>query len=271
MWLFFAFVSAAGAAAIMEGLSGTAHDDEQDERIHSSDDDPREKPPVPQILYAGDDGGVLRGSGAGDTLIGGAGDDTLIGNGGDVKLVAGSGDNHLIGAEGEDTLIGGSGDDTLQGGAGNDLLIGGGGSNVMFGGGGDDTLVGAHLDKDGRDTSGPGFLNGGAGDDLLIAGQGDMLSGGEGEDIFALGDWLAGGEPATILDYTAGEDQIALHYDPAHCDAPEISVTHDGDDPDKAEIRLDGQVIAYVVNAPHLTAGDIGLESSLPDALIAAQ
>lgn len=241
------------------------------ERIHSSDSFPPALPPVPGLVNGTDGNDSLRGSGAGDTLNGGAGDDTLVGAGGDSVLIAGGGNNHLIGGEGNDRLIGDSGNDTLEGGWGNDLLIAGGGENLLMGGAGDDTLVGAMLDADGKDTSGANFLNGGAGKDLLIAGQGDQLHGGEGADVFALGDWLAGAEPATILDYNAHQDQITLHYDPDRLDPPIISISFTADDPDTAQIRLDGQVVALVLNAPDLATADIALVAGLPAELLAAE
>ncbi len=241
------------------------------ERIHSSDAYPPASPVMPEVIEAGDEGETLRGSGAGDTVIGGAGDDTLVGAGGNSVLIAGSGNNHLIGSEGDDALIGGAGDDTLQGGWGDDLLIAGGGDNLLMGGAGNDTLIGAALDAEGRDISGANLLNGGAGDDLLIAGQGDMLHGGEGTDVFALGEWLAGQTPATILDYSAQEDQITLHYDPDRIDPPSVSVSHAPGDPATAEIRLEGQIVAYVANAPELLAEDIRLVAGLPAAMLAAE
>ncbi|TVS02692.1 MAG: hypothetical protein EA407_08385 [Rhodobacteraceae bacterium] len=241
------------------------------ERIHSSDAYPPASAPEPGVQIGTDGDDRLVGSGAGDTLIGGAGNDTLIGNGGDTVLIAESGDNHLIGGEGNDRLIGGSGNDTLEGGWGDDLLIAGGGANVLMGGAGDDTLVGAKLDDTGRDISGANFLNGGAGDDLLITGQGDMLHGGEGADVFALGDWLAGAAPATILDYNPHQDQITLHYDPERLAAPVVTVGFDASDPATARIQLDGQIVAFVVSAPDLVAEDIALVAELPTEILAAE
>ncbi len=241
------------------------------ERIHSSDAYPPATVPEPGVQIGTDGDDRLVGSGAGDTLTGGAGNDTLIGNGGDSVLIAESGDNHLIGAEGNDRLIGGSGNDTLEGGWGDDLLVAGGGANVLMGGAGDDTLVGATLDDTGRDISGANFLNGGAGDDLLIAGQGDMLHGGEGADVFALGDWLAGAAPATILDYNPHQDQVTLHYDPERLAAPVVTVGFDPSDPTTARIQLDGQIVAFVVNAPDLVAEDIALVAELPTEILAAE
>lgn len=241
--------------------------DNLDERIHSSDAFPPALPPQPSFLTGTDGDDYLMGGLADDTLQGGSGNDTLIGAGGNNLLEAGSGNNHLIGGEGHDTLFGGSGNDTLEGGWGDDLLVAGGGYNLLMGGAGDDTLVGVQLDTFGMDQSGANILNGGSGDDVLIAGQGDSLHGGEGSDQFALGDWLAGQEPAVILDYSADADQIVLYYDAAQITAPDVTVTFNSDDPTVAEIRLDGHVIAHVLNAPDLTAEAVTLIQGQPEQL----
>ncbi|WP_296478716.1 calcium-binding protein [Roseinatronobacter sp.] len=244
--------------------------DDLHERIHSSDLYPPALPPEPVYLEGGDGDDRLTGSVADDTLSGGAGNDVLVGAGGDDLLRVESGANHLVGGEGDDTLIGGAGNDTLEGGWGNDLLLAGGGDNVLMGGAGDDTLVGAFLDDMGHDRGGANFLNGGAGNDLLIAGQGDTLNGGEGDDIFALGDWLAGRAPAMIVDYSPEQDQIVLHYDPERLSQPDVSVTFSAERPDVADIRLNGQIVAHVANASGLAADAIAIIAGHP-AAIAAQ
>lgn len=248
-----------------EGPDANWRDPALDDGVHSSDSfPPPEDRTIPQLLRAHDGGQTLQGGPGDDTLLGGTGNDTLNGGPGNDILVAVAGNNALNGGPGDDILIGGPGDDTLVGGWGDDLLIAGGGVNVLMGGAGNDTLVGVRLDAEGRDIGRGSFLNGGAGNDLLIAGQGDMLHGGEDADTFALGDWLAGLNPATILDYTPEEDEITLHYDPARVGVPEVTVTHDAANPLTAEIRLGGQVIAHVANAPDLTAGQIRLIDSAP-------
>jgi len=243
--------------------------DDLDERVHSSDLYPPAQPPLPQYLEGGSGDNRLTGTIANDTLVGGAGNDTLVGAGGDNLLQVDSGANHLIGAEGNDTLIGGSGNDTLEGGWGDDLLFAGQGDNLLMGGAGNDTLIGAFLNDTGQDHSGANFLNGGAGDDLLIAGQADTLSGGEGADLFALGDWLAGGAPALIVDFNSSLDQIVLHYDPDRLPPPEVSVTFSADQPDMADIRLNGHIVAHVANAPSLTADAIAIVAGHPVAIAA--
>lgn len=242
-----------------EGLFDNLH-----ERIHSSDAFPPSFPPPPSVLTGSDGDDRLTGGAAEDTIRGGAGNDTLIGAGGNDLLQAAHGNNHLIGGEGNDTLYGGTGNDTLEGGWGDDLLLAGGGDNLLMGGAGNDTLVGLLFDDRGEDISGINTLNGGAGDDLLIAGEGDVLHGGEGSDQFALGDWLEGRAPVTILDYSADEDQIVLYYDAARVGAPEVTITFHEHTPDMAEIRLEGQIIAHVANAPGLSAEAITLTPTPP-------
>ena len=273
---------AAALSGLVDATDGAAHldlvpddalatglFDDLDERIHSSDLLPPAAPPQPAFLEGGAGNDRLVGTVANDTLAGGAGDDVLIGAGGDNVLYVDSGANHLIGGEGDDSLIGGAGNDTLEGGWGNDLLVAGGGANLLMGGAGDDTLLGASLDDAGQDRSGANFLNGGAGDDLLIAGQGDTLNGGAGADHFALGDWLAGHAPAMIVDYSPEQDQIVLHYDPDRLSQPDVRVTFNEGQPDMAEIRLNGQIVAHVANASGLTADAIAIVAGHPAAIAA--
>lgn len=236
-----------------------------DEGVHSSDAfPPDDTPPQGVALEAGDGGALLNGSDGDDTLSGGAGADTLNGGMGDDHLSAGAGGDSLNGGMGDDTLIGGAGDDTLVGGWGNDLLVAGGGNNVLMGGAGDDTLVGA---VDPAQAGGQNFLNGGEGNDLLILGGGDVGHGGSGADTFTLGDWIAPGSVATIMDYTPGEDQIVLSYNPDIHPDPALSVTGHPDNPADALIVLDDEVIAHVLGGAGLTAQDIVLSPGHPEAL----
>jgi Ca2+-binding RTX toxin-like protein len=127
----------------------------------------------------------------------------------------------------------------------------------LLGGYGNDTVIGAALDADGQDQSGQNFLNGGAGDDVLVAGNGDYMNGGSGADQFTLGGWLQ--SAATIVDYQPGDDRIVLQYDPARLPEPDLSIAFAPDDLATAQIWLNGQMIAQVVNAPGLSVTDIGL------------
>lgn len=233
--------------------------DAQADRIHSSDAYP-ETPPPQSVIATGDaSGSDMNGGGMDDRLTGGSVETRLAGHGGNDILTAGTGPTHQIGGEGDDVLVGGAGDDRLEGCEGDDILIAGLGDNTLMGGAGNDILVGAALDDDGNDQSGQNFLNGGAGDDILIAGSGDYLHGGDGADTFVLGQWLQGGDPVSLVDYHADEDQILLQYDPLRVPEPDLEIRFGSDMPETAEIWLNGQLIAQVANAPDLTVADVGI------------
>ncbi len=94
---------------------------------------------------------------------------------GDVSFTA------LPAETGDDTLSGGDGDDVLFGEAGNDLLSGDAGNDELHGGTGADTL------------------SGGAGNDTLFAAQGDVVTGGDGDDLFILTDLAETGSAAITI------------------------------------------------------------------------
>lgn len=233
--------------------------DNLDDRIHSSDSYAPAPPPEPVVATGGETASALNGGALDDSLTGGSAETYLAGHGGNDVLRATTGPTHQIGGEGDDVLIGGAGDDRLEGCDGDDVLIAGGGSNTLLGGAGNDLLVGAQFDDSFADISGPNFLNGGTGDDMLVAGQGDFLNGGSGADTFALGDWLRGGAAVSVMDYQSGEDQILLHYDPTRLPDPDVEIRFQDDAPETAQIWLNGQIIAQVMQAPDLTIADIGL------------
>lgn len=116
--------------------------------------------------------------GTGDFLYGYGDDDLLLGKGGNDELYGDRGPEGIhTGIAGNDTLNGGSGNDKLYGDGANDLLDGGSGNDTMDGGVGYDTLLG------------------GSGNDFLVGGQRgnhieiDELTGGEGVDTFAFGNY----------------------------------------------------------------------------------
>ncbi|WP_223631894.1 calcium-binding protein [Rhodobacter sp. TJ_12] len=235
--------------------------------------------------YAGDDtlfGGVgddtLVGADGADHLLGGEGDDSLIGeDGADTltgddgadTLVGGFGADSLLGGVGDDSLLGGADADRLEGGAGNDslsgndgadTLTGGLGMDELFGGTGDDVLIGVVADETtgSPDADGLDFLNGGEGADTLIVGAGDWASGGEEGDVFALGDWIAPEEPATIADYDATQDQIVVVYEPGSDVMPKLTLEPAETD-GNLWICLDGMRLAEVVDAGTLQLSDLRL------------
>ena len=226
-------------------------------------------------LDGGDGSDELYGDNGKDLLEAGAGDDELYGGSWDDGLFGGSGDDNLFGGNSDDLLSGGDGTDDIFGGAGDDLLEGGAGPDDLNGGDGDDLLVGSQvLNRDltaedyqelraGTLTNngvGSGLfnnywglagadgdqstdtLNGGAGDDYLLLGENDIVIGGDGEDAFAIGDWIDGFREATITDFDATEDIIVIFLKETNLDAT-IDVFPDGDD---QRIFVNGAEIARV-------------------------
>ena len=155
-----------------------------------------------------------------------------------------------IRAEGADVLSGDAGRDELNGDAGNDVLFG---------------VTPETRDAGAADAD---TLNGGAGEDVLLGGSGDWLHGGEGGDSFALGDWIDPNAPATIADYTVGQDRLAVIYDPQGTATPQISIEPSEAHPGAAWILLDGIRLAEVLDAAGLNAQDVAL---LTPAQFAAQ
>lgn len=274
----------AAAALIIELFND---DDDTDTPVPPGGETPTGMPTDGSDLLNGtaEDDRIAAGAGD-DTVNGLAGNDTLLGQEGDDLLNGGEGDDSLDGGEGSDTLIGGPGNDALFGRLGNDLLRGGDGddelrgaqgealligdlgADTMVGGVGDDVLVGVVLDETdsddplsgpllGKDLDGGDTMTGGFGDDTLIIGNDDVATGDEGDDEFLIGDWIVEGRPATITDYTPGEDVIALGYDDT-LEATEVTVAPNeaGD----AVISFNGQVLAIATGAGDtLTAEDVVL------------
>jgi hypothetical protein len=75
-----------------------------------------------------------------------------------------------------------------------------------------------------------------------------------------LGDWLASGESAQIMDYVAEEDNLVLVWDDSAADSiePQITVTSDPDTADQTLIWMDGTIVA-TVNGSNLMPSDIAL------------
>ena len=122
---------------------------------------------------------TLRGTNRADNLLGEGGNDALFGLGGRDNLVGGPGKDWVLGGNerrpqgGDKNLLGGSGNDGVNGGKGSDNLVGGSGNDFVNGDRGSDRIVG------------------GGGNDYLLDGEPfgeegskDVLSGGEGNDVF---------------------------------------------------------------------------------------
>ncbi|MFV1495264.1 calcium-binding protein [Phaeobacter sp. JH20_02] len=141
-------------------------------------------------IDGGDGNDVLRGGGDADDLDGGAGNDTIFaGNGDDVAVTGGDGEDLIFGGAGDDSVTGGNDNDELRGGDGDDTLEGDDGNDVLRGGEGADSL------------------DGGNGKDFLYTskGDGDVLTGGDGNDVFVL---KAATGTTTVTDFIVGDDKM---------------------------------------------------------------
>ena len=160
------------------------------------------------IFDLGDGSDRARMGAGDDTVQAGAGDDAVMGGEGDDRIALGAGDDRsfVTGPDGAAPAPEGfAGDDRIFGGAGDDLLVDYLGADGLFGGSGDDTL-------DGRDQSGRAMeadrLDGGSGADTLYGDAGDRMSGGAGQDRFAVILDASPEAPAVITDYEPGEELV---------------------------------------------------------------
>jgi Ca2+-binding RTX toxin-like protein len=202
-----------------------------------------------------------------DTLRGTNGDDNLLGKGANDVLYALGGRDNLLGAEGKDWVFGGNerraqgGVKNLVGGPGNDGVLGGLGSDTVIGSSGNDLVDGdegcdrAVVGGGGRDlingwTGSDRMLGEGGGDALVDgnlgeASKNDLLSGGDGDDIF-----FADHVPAVkdIVSCGGGFDRVeADRKDVVADDCEKVQVVHGT----KAEVRQ--QHNAFLESLPPAT------------------
>jgi Subtilase family/RTX calcium-binding nonapeptide repeat (4 copies) len=135
-----------------------------------------------------------------DIISGYDGNDTVLAGQDNDWIDAGSNDDLIFGNLGADTLYGYFGSDTLLGGQGNDQLYGERNNDLLSGDLGDDTLIGVY---NGFYVTTPG------------KGEIDTLTGGQGADVFVLGDnsksyYLGQGNSdfALLTDFNANEDRL---------------------------------------------------------------
>ncbi|MBO9408125.1 hypothetical protein J7399_11845 [Shimia sp. R9_1] len=229
--------------------------------------------------------GLLREGNDSDNAISGtSGHDILSGEGGNDTLDGGQGRDYLFGFTGDDTLRGDLDDDVLAGGEGNDLLSGGGGNDTLRGysgndtlngGAGNDLLIGADISnreieigdvyRD-RAASGPiefeeptekeaNVLNGGGGNDEILLGEGDTATGGEGKDLFQIGQWIDEDAPL-ITDFDANEDVLSVLYEDDQ-PSPTITLERTGGE---TQVLANGVVMARIAgDAAGLDVSDVVL------------
>jgi Ca2+-binding RTX toxin-like protein len=211
----------------------------------------------------------IEGGDGPDGFAGSEGDDTFNGGGGNDLLVGLEGDDLLSGAGGNDWLIGLEGADRLSGGPGSDVLIGGDGADDLTGGSGDDFIETANLvDEAALNTSLQGIerisdvvfqydmtqspdngdtVDMGDGNDTVVAGDSDILTGGEGADEFALGDWISGDAPVEITDFDTAEDVLSFVYD-GDGPPPDLTIERNSQT-GVATLRADGEPVALLPNS----------------------
>ncbi len=150
--------------------------------------------------------------------------------------------NEVTGSNKNNSLKGTAGRDKIEGGNGRDRLTGAGGNDYLDGGNGRDILNG----------TGPGLRNDGSGEI-------DVLRGGDGKDIFVLGQgsktyYLGGGDSdyAIIEDFNTDDDLFRLGSRPCKYDLNE-DYTIGGRD--GVGISLHGDLVAIVVG--ELSADDL--------------
>lgn len=140
---------------------------------------------------------TLRGTNGADNLVGNGGNDVLYAFGGKDNLLGGEGKDWVLGGNerralgGVKNLVGGPGNDGVNGGSDSDTLLGSSGNDFVYGEKGSDRAV---VGGEGRDLidggTGTDRMLGEGGGDLLVDGplgegsKNDVLSGGEGDDIF---------------------------------------------------------------------------------------
>jgi Ca2+-binding RTX toxin-like protein len=243
----------------------------------------------------GDD--TIDGGAGTDFIAGGNGDDSILGNDGGDVLAGGAGDDTVSGGAGNDFVTGGAGDDILFGGADRDVLVGSTGSDILYGGTGSDYLDGvtptssspladpdlraefasainsAHgddatatdinrflrdVESDAGD-HGTDALYGGFGSDYLFGDNGDTVSGGSGEDFFAV-NWVSGNAPVTVTDYSEEDYGLTVYIEETPATDP-VFALRDASDGSGAELLVDGEVIAIMTDlaAANLNVGDFSL------------
>ena len=120
-----------------------------------------------------------------------------------VDTSTGAGSNRIYGGSGQDEIIFGTGDRGF-GGADSDILdaSSGGGNNRLYGGAGNDRLLAGGRDR---------LIAGEGNDELFVTSGGDnILTGGNGEDIFRLANAEFPDSVSTITDYEGRLDLLSI-------------------------------------------------------------
>ncbi len=175
-------------------------------------------------------------------------------------------DDISIGTNLNDDNDGRGGNDIMFGRNGDDNLIGGIGQDQLFGGDGNDTLIGVNPLTSEQDS-----LNGEGQEDILQetgsgtndTGEIDILTGGNGNDVFVLGadskTYYLGGKDrdyAIIEDFQTTEDLFQLGSSSENYEVSAVSADSIIDGQSGAGISFNGDLIAVVMG---LSASDLML------------
>ncbi len=151
-------------------------------------------------IFGGYQNDLIFGNTGLDRISSSDGNDTILAGQDDDWITSDSGDDLAFGNLGNDTLYGYFGSDTLLGGQGNDRLYGEENNDLLSGDLGDDTLIGAYN----------GFYATTPGKHEI-----DTLTGGQGADVFVLGDesksyYVGQGNSdfALLTDFNPNEDRL---------------------------------------------------------------
>jgi Ca2+-binding RTX toxin-like protein len=101
------------------------------------------------------------------------------------------------------------------------------------------------------------YLNGASGQDTIIAGAGDVVSTGADADLVLLGDWIAEGEPAAIMDFDQAQDELAVLWDFETNADPWIELLDDQDQAGTKLLLVDGVTYARIHGGDGLSVEDI--------------
>lgn len=184
------------------------------------------------LVHMGDAQDVLIRADAGDTVMGQDAADVPDGQSSAVVLLDGAA-TFTGGSAGESVYAYGAGA-VVAGHGGDDLLYGmEDGAAAFYGGAGNDTLFGSRDVYGGAEDWGrshPHFaishdvdtLDGGAGDDAILGSHGELITGGAGNDGFALR--LGHGEAAEIADFDPSRESLSITWGthvPGTADTPD--------------------------------------------------
>jgi len=160
--------------------------------------------PPSGYIIGSDASELLNGFNVDDRIEGRGGNDTIFGFDDTDRLFGNQGTDLIYGNTGNDTINGGEGSDTIYGGKDNDLISGDLGSDFISGDIGNDTLIGVSSTHDNPGLNEIDTLTGGEGTDVFILGNSSNVYYNSNLGFGGLSDY------ALITDFSFSEDFIQL-------------------------------------------------------------